>query len=137
MLLQVCHAYFNLLLLIPYTQGHTLLSKVIGADAKALTNAVAMHAPSPPAATSTPSESAPTLDTPSTGETKEELHARIHELLNQSKAVLFMKGSPDAPRCGFSRKIVAHLKEQRVEFTHFDILTDEDVRQGGFYVAVC
>lgn len=32
---------------------------------------------------------------------------------------------------------MAHLREQQVEFTHFDILTDEDVRQGGFYVAVC
>ncbi len=39
-----------------------------------------------------------------------------------------MKGEPDAPRCGFSRKIVALLRDQGVEFTHFDILGDESVR---------
>ena len=46
----------------------------------------------------------------------------------QSRVVLFMKGEPDAPRCGFSRKIVALLRDQGVEFTHFDILKDESVR---------
>ena len=35
-----------------------------------------------------------------------------------------------APRGGFSRKIVALLQEQKVEFKHFDILTDESVPQG-------
>ncbi|KIM53005.1 hypothetical protein SCLCIDRAFT_139924 [Scleroderma citrinum Foug A] len=113
-------------------RGHTLLGRVEGADAKALSNAVAMHASSPTpqsTVTSPPSESTLTSP-PSTAETKEELNARIRELLNQSKVVLFMKGSPDAPRCGFSRKIVALLRDEKVEFTHFDILTDEDVRQG-------
>jgi len=47
-----------------------------------------------------------------------------------------MKGSPDAPRCGFSRKIVALLRDEKVEFTHFDILMDEDVRQGGSIVTL-
>lgn len=41
-----------------------------------------------------------------------------------------MKGSPDAPRCGFSRKIVNLLNEQGVQFASFDILQDEAVRQG-------
>jgi glutaredoxin-related protein len=50
--------------------------------------------------------------------------------MNQSKVVLFMKGSPDVPRCGFSRKICGLLHDQKVEFSHFDILTDESVRQG-------
>ena len=50
--------------------------------------------------------------------------------MHQSRVVLFMKGSPDAPRCGFSRKIVGLLKEHEVEFSHFDILTDEKVRAG-------
>jgi glutaredoxin-related protein len=44
--------------------------------------------------------------------------------------VLFMKGSPDAPRCGFSRQTVAILREHGVAFAHFDILGDERVRQG-------
>ncbi len=50
--------------------------------------------------------------------------------MQQDKVVLFMKGSPDAPRCGFSRRIVALLKNQNITFTHFDILTDESVRAG-------
>jgi glutaredoxin-related protein len=41
-----------------------------------------------------------------------------------------MKGSPDQPRCGFSRKIVGLLRDEKVEFKSFDILTDESVRQG-------
>ena len=63
-------------------------------------------------------------------ETEEELNTRLRRLMGQGKVVLFMKGSPDAPRCGFSRKIVALLQDQKVEFKHFDILTDESVRQG-------
>lgn len=45
------------------------------------------------------------------------------------RVVLFMKGNPDQPRCGFSRKIVGLLKDQKVPFSHFDILSDEAVRQ--------
>jgi len=41
-----------------------------------------------------------------------------------------MKGSPDAPRCGFSRKVCGLLSDTGVEFSYFDILTDESVRQG-------
>lgn len=62
-------------------------------------------------------------------ESTEELNKRCHDLMSQSKAVLFMKGNPDAPRCGFSRRIVSLLRDQNVEFSHFDILSDEVVRQ--------
>jgi Grx4 family monothiol glutaredoxin len=41
-----------------------------------------------------------------------------------------MKGTPDAPRCGFSSKVVNALKEEGVSFESFDILSDEEVRQG-------
>ena len=47
----------------------------------------------------------------------------------QARVVLFMKGMPEAPRCGFSRRIVALLRNQGVPFSHFDILGDEAVRQ--------
>jgi glutaredoxin-related protein len=63
-------------------------------------------------------------------ETREELEARMRKIMDSDKVVLFMKGSPDAPRCGFSRQTVAILKEHQVKFTHFDILQDEAVRQG-------
>lgn len=46
--------------------------------------------------------------------------------------MLFMKGNPDAPRCGFSQKTVGLLREEKVEFGWFDILEDEAVRQGKY-----
>ena len=55
---------------------------------------------------------------------------RIQDEVDSSDVVLFMKGSPDAPRCGFSRQIVEILQAEKVAFGHFDILTDEEVRQG-------
>jgi len=65
-------------------------------------------------------------------ESPEELVARCHEIMKQQKVMLFMKGNPDAPRCGFSQKTVALLREQKVDFGWFDILEDEAVRQGEF-----
>lgn len=54
---------------------------------------------------------------------------RCNELMNKHKVVLFMKGNPSAPKCGFSRQTVGLLREKGVEFAWFDILSDEDVRQ--------
>lgn len=67
-------------------------------------------------------------------ETQEQLNERMHQSMNQSKVVLFMKGHPDSPRCGFSKQAVQLLRDQNVDFTHFDILQDEAVRQGEFQV---
>lgn len=62
------------------------------------------------------------------------MEKRLRELMGQSQVVLFMKGSPDTPRCGFSRKMVALLRDQNVNFAHFDIFTDESVRQGKLFL---
>lgn len=70
-------------------------------------------------------------------ETQEQLEKRMRGIMNQSKVVLFMKGSPETPRCGFSRRTVALLQDQDVEFTHFDILSDEDVRAGKLIKVTC
>ncbi|KAJ7146883.1 glutaredoxin [Mycena epipterygia] len=107
-------------------RGHTLLARISGADAPALTQALATHTGGS-APTSAPKSHA---DTARPGETPEELDARLRRLMTQSKVVLFMKGTPEEPRCGFSRKISALLKDQGVQFSSFDILGDEDVRQG-------
>jgi len=118
-------------------RGHTLLGRIPGADAAALTAAVATHTGTAssltPLSKTTQSPSAPPTSTDAVKgkeETQEELDTRLRGLMNKSKVVLFMKGNPDEPRCGFSRKTVALLNEQGVEFTHFDILEDESVRQG-------
>ncbi|KAH9481903.1 Glutaredoxin-3 [Psilocybe cubensis] len=118
-------------------RGHTLLDRISGADAAALTQSVAKHASTPQynplSRTDNAPAKAPTV-VPSAledkTETEEELNTRLKHLMNQSKVVLFMKGTPEAPRCGFSRKISALLNDNKIAYTHFDILTDESVRQG-------
>ncbi|XP_071714538.1 monothiol glutaredoxin-S17 [Rutidosis leptorrhynchoides] len=58
------------------------------------------------------------------------LTSRLESLINSSPVMLFMKGNPDEPKCGFSRKVVEILREEKVNFKTFDILSDEEVRQG-------
>jgi len=120
-----------------FIKGHTLLDRINGADASALTTAISKHAATPAYTPLSRTDNAPakaptsvSSDTNDENETIDQLNHRLRGLMNQSKVVLFMKGSPETPRCGFSRKISALLKEQKVEFSHFDILTDESVRQG-------
>lgn len=50
-------------------------------------------------------------------------------LPSSAETMLFMKGTPDAPRCGFSRTLVGLLREEDISFETFDILEDQDVRQ--------
>ena len=50
-------------------------------------------------------------------------------MLPQQPVMLFMKGNPDAPRCGFSQKTVNLLRKENIDFGWFDILEDEGVRQ--------
>ena len=63
-------------------------------------------------------------------EPEEDLNTKLKRLVNQAPVMLFMKGSPEAPKCGFSSKIVAILNNNNVKFSSFDILSDESVRQG-------
>lgn len=61
---------------------------------------------------------------------KEELFARIGELVKAAPVMLFMKGTPSVPQCGFSRQLVSILRENSVKYGFFNILADDDVRQG-------
>ncbi|CAM9177426.1 unnamed protein product [Ectocarpus sp. 13 AM-2016] len=61
---------------------------------------------------------------------KENLESRLKRLMTSSPIMLFMKGNPDSPQCGFSRTAVGLLREVGVEFGTFDILADDEVRQG-------
>ncbi|PNS08954.1 Grx4 family monothiol glutaredoxin [Solilutibacter silvestris] len=56
--------------------------------------------------------------------------SRIQSLLDSNRMVLFMKGSPDAPQCGFSAKAVATLDEMGAEYAHINVLADADIREG-------
>ncbi|KAI6877706.1 glutaredoxin [Hortaea werneckii] len=61
---------------------------------------------------------------------KEELNARLAELVKAAPVMLFMKGTPSAPQCGFSRQTVSMLREKGVRYGFFNILADDEVRQG-------
>lgn len=67
---------------------------------------------------------------PATTNDGSDLKARIHDLINEQPIMLFMKGNPTNPQCGFSRKVVHALAEEQLEYGSFNILSDEDVRQG-------
>src|SRR5258705_4393837 len=53
---------------------------------------------------------------------------RIRAYLGSSPIVLFMKGSPDFPQCGFSAQVVSALRGCRATFTHVDVLEDPELR---------
>src|SRR5580692_5471577 len=54
---------------------------------------------------------------------------RIEAYLGSSPVVLFMKGSPDFPQCGFSARVVSALRGCRAAFTHVNVLEDPELRQ--------
>lgn len=56
--------------------------------------------------------------------------ARIERMVGSSDVFLFMKGSPDMPRCGFSANTVAILEQLGAPYATFDVLADEEVRSG-------
>lgn len=55
---------------------------------------------------------------------------RIEALVNGNDVVLFMKGSPLFPQCGFSSRAVAILDHLNVEYASVDVLQDQEIRQG-------
>ncbi|KAL4231374.1 Glutaredoxin 3 [Mactra antiquata] len=61
---------------------------------------------------------------------KEDLNSRLKRYINAEDVMLFMKGTPAEPKCGFSRQIVQILKDANVKYGSFNILADEEVRQG-------
>ncbi|XP_067011881.1 uncharacterized monothiol glutaredoxin ycf64-like [Anabrus simplex] len=54
----------------------------------------------------------------------------IEDLVKSNKVVVFMKGIPDEPRCGFSNAVVQILRMHGVTYVSHDVLKDEDLRQG-------
>jgi len=55
---------------------------------------------------------------------------RIQQEVNDNDIVLFMKGSPVFPQCGFSAAVVQVLSELNVKFKGVDVLEDPSIRQG-------
>ena len=60
----------------------------------------------------------------------DDTQARIQSLVDSGDVVLFMKGTPLFPQCGFSNRAVSILNHLGVEFDSVDVLQDQGVRQG-------
>ena len=60
----------------------------------------------------------------------EALKQRIETTINQNRIMLFMKGNPSMPQCGFSAAVVGVLKEEGVAFGSHNILADNELREG-------
>jgi len=59
-----------------------------------------------------------------------EIKEKIKNLINDNQVCLFMKGTPDAPQCGFSMAVSNVLKHLNVDFRGINVLEDENLRQG-------
>ncbi|XP_068230193.1 glutaredoxin-3 [Palaemon carinicauda] len=99
-------------------RGGQVVDRVDGANAADLTSKVKVQAAKTSLVSTAPAVPA------------EDLNTRLKRLINSAKCMLFMKGSPDAPRCGFSRTTIELLGKHEAEYSTFDILSDEEVRQG-------
>ena len=58
-----------------------------------------------------------------------EIKEKIKKLINDNDVCLFMKGTPDAPQCGFSMAVSNALKHLKVNFNGINVLDDENLRQ--------
>ena len=60
----------------------------------------------------------------------DQLRERIQQTIGQQRIMLFMKGSPSMPQCGFSAAVVQVLKQLDVPFGSHNILADPEMREG-------
>ncbi|KAI1339095.1 thioredoxin-like protein [Xylariaceae sp. FL0016] len=115
-----------------------ILEKVSGSSVVKVRNAIETHVKQD-GAPAKATNGAATSDKPAAAEVetetdpekaKEELFKRLGELVKAAPVMLFMKGTPSAPQCGFSRQLVGMLRERSVKYGFFNILADDEVRQG-------
>ena len=60
----------------------------------------------------------------------DQLRQKIETDIKSNKVVIFMKGTPEAPMCGFSGRAVEIMRSYNVPIKGINILEDEDLRQG-------
>ncbi len=61
--------------------------------------------------------------------TNEQIRDHLKKAIDEERVMLFMKGTPDAPYCGFSARVVGMLNALGVEYAALDILPDPRIRQ--------
>ena len=59
----------------------------------------------------------------------EQTQQRIKQLIEDNPVMLFMKGTPDAPLCGFSWRVAVLLLEREVDFGYCDVIAEQAVRE--------
>lgn len=113
-----------------FIKNSTILKELSGADPKEFISALnELKGTTPSQPTAAPVAPVAT-NTTTEDESPEALSERLEKLTKAAPVMLFMKGSPSAPQCGFSRQLVAILREHEVRFGFFDILKDDSVRLG-------
>ena len=60
----------------------------------------------------------------------DDINTKIKKIINSNNIVLFMKGTPDAPQCGFSMAVSNILKHLKVKFEGINVLESNELRQG-------
>ncbi len=60
----------------------------------------------------------------------EDVSAKIDEQVKNNKVVLYMKGTPTFPQCGFSAHTIEILKSYNIPFATEDVLADGQIREG-------
>ena len=59
-----------------------------------------------------------------------EAQNQISKLISENPVILFMKGTPEQPQCGFSARVIQILDFLKVKYHSFDVLSDENIRRG-------
>jgi monothiol glutaredoxin len=59
-----------------------------------------------------------------------DVNERIRGMLTEHPVLLFMKGNPDFPQCGFSAQVAAALRACDTDFASFNIFEDPEIREG-------
>ncbi len=60
----------------------------------------------------------------------QDIFQKIKEQIEKDRIVLYMKGTPDMPQCGFSHVVAEILRRTGKEFVAYDVLADESLREG-------
>jgi monothiol glutaredoxin len=61
--------------------------------------------------------------------TDEQILDELKKIVGTHRVALFMKGTPEAPRCGFSARVVERLEEAGTDYAALDVLVDPRIRQ--------
>jgi monothiol glutaredoxin len=75
------------------------------------------------------SQPSPVQEAPSGAEESNPIREAVSEAIEGHKVILFMKGTPEAPACGFSARTVAILESLQTPFAAVDVLPDPRIRQ--------